>query len=102
MRARACCDIRRPGGSVKTLSTWSFDLGGLSSNLETHIDEYADNCVSKHEQANCHGSHPELFDGKDAIVLCQDAELDHSHGEWIHKLVDVPMLECRDEDLLQR
>ena len=61
----------------------------------TYIDQDASDCIGESKEADSDGSDSELFDGENAIVLCQMLNL-------IDKLVEIPMLECWNEDLFQK
>lgn len=69
---------------------------------KAYVDEDHNDGVRKYKDANSNQNFPESINGENTIILRQNAELDHSDGEWIHKLVNVPVLKGRDENLLER
>jgi hypothetical protein len=65
---------------------------------ETYVDEDDDDCVNEDEHCHCSRCDSKSPCGKDAVVLCQDAEFDQPYCEWVDELVGVPVLKGWKED----
>lgn len=70
----------------------------LANSCRAYIDEDRDDSVYKDKCTHGIYRDSEPLHWENTVVLGQDTEFDHSNGEGVYKLVDVPVLECRNEN----